>query len=219
MWLLHELGDFWVSTKTDSSSVAHCKVHINLIPRSKCLISSTKVANMVCFVLHNSHGFSFVLWGATCLQKKKWPFMNQFFESLYIHLWTWSFHTIFPTYSPLEYSPPAVVFQICYLWAIYCSYWLAVSNCYKYPIQNKGLQYITSDQATPLTRPLTLTHSCIFWKIYNYYYKSYLIVYTKFWGEHTISMWLPGRMWPAVIHQMTQSALKQVSSLILHSSR
>ena len=83
MWLSHELGDFQVSTKTDSLSVTHCKVYINLVLESKCPILNTKVATKVCFVWCNSHGFSFVFWGTTCLQRKFWPSMNQFFESLY----------------------------------------------------------------------------------------------------------------------------------------
>ena len=71
-----------VTQKTDSSSVTHCKVYINLITKAKCPIQSTHKAKMVCFVPIISHGFSFVPWGTTCFQRKKWPLMNQFFESL-----------------------------------------------------------------------------------------------------------------------------------------
>ena len=76
-------GWFWVSTKTDSSSMTHCKVYIKSLPWFKCLILGTTVAKKVIFVERNFHGFSFVSWCATCLQRKKWLFMNQFFESLY----------------------------------------------------------------------------------------------------------------------------------------
>ena len=83
MWLSHDLAEFCVCTKTDSSSVTHCKIYINSITKAKCPLQSTQKAKMVCFVPIISHGFSFVPWGTTCLQRKKWPFMNQFFESLY----------------------------------------------------------------------------------------------------------------------------------------
>ena len=82
-WLSHDLAEFCVCTKTDSSSVTHCKVYINSITKAKCPIHSTHKAKIVCFVPIISHGFSFVPWGTTCFQRKKWPFMNQFFESLY----------------------------------------------------------------------------------------------------------------------------------------
>jgi len=62
------------------------------------------------------------------------------------------------------------------------------------------VQYMASDWARPLTSPSTLTHPCIFWKIYSYHYKPYLNVNTKFWGEHAIHMWLPGQIWPGVVH-------------------
>ena len=70
MWLPSDLGEFHVCTITDSSSVTHCKVHINSTTRAKCPIPGSPMPSIECFVPIISYGFSFVLWGTTYLQKK-----------------------------------------------------------------------------------------------------------------------------------------------------
>ena len=39
---------------------------------------------ILCFVIKNSHEFSFVFWATIDLARKFFPNVNQFFESLYI---------------------------------------------------------------------------------------------------------------------------------------
>ena len=75
---------------------------------------------------------------------------------------------------------------------------------------------MATHQARSLTRPLTLTHLCIFQKNNIYHVKPYLNMHTKFWGDRAVYTWLPGRIWPEVAHWIAPSALKQVSSLLLH---
>ena len=39
---------------------------------------------ILCFVIKNSHEFSFVFWATIDLARKFFPNVNQFFESLYV---------------------------------------------------------------------------------------------------------------------------------------
>ena len=74
-----------VCKKTVPSKGSHLKVNINLTKGAKCLVFDTTKDRMPAFVILISHGFTFVIWAAICLTSEIWPFVGQFFCSLYIY--------------------------------------------------------------------------------------------------------------------------------------
>ena len=62
-----------MSTKTGSPSVGHCKSCIKLINEANSLRLSTDRNRVPCFVTRIFHNFTFVLWAAIDLTRKKLP--------------------------------------------------------------------------------------------------------------------------------------------------
>ena len=78
-------ANFMVCKKPVPSKGSHLKVNVNLTKGAKCLLLGTTRDRMPSFVILISHGFTFVIWAEICLTSEIWPFVGQFFCSLYVN--------------------------------------------------------------------------------------------------------------------------------------
>ena len=85
-----DLGQNHGSKKTDWLSGACSKVNIKSINKAKYLLFGTTEDRIPSFVTRISHEFTFVPWAVIWPTSRIWPFVNQFFCSLYVRrIWGW----------------------------------------------------------------------------------------------------------------------------------
>jgi len=83
MWCVCVGPISWCAKKTVSLDGSHLKVYIKSTKEAECILVGTAIDRMSTFVMLIFHGFTFVIWAAICLTREIWPFMRQFFCSLY----------------------------------------------------------------------------------------------------------------------------------------